>query len=686
MNTNAGADNITKHIGKGPAVLRVAAYLLAVTLVFSAVSILCSTNAVVVNSTEPGVTDLTDFDFAGAIARVATATTDSVFIYPGAFYTPEDFASGRVTQAGVLYTREPHGQGDYGTLRMIFKLPQNEVYAIAGKSVSYAQRLFIDGKEYAPIGVTGDSIETVTPQARRFTEGFYPTGDTTEIVIHYSAFVHADGGGLYPFDIGLARNMVRMEQLITFRDAAVAVALLTAALFFFGLFLFFPKGRYLLWFALACGCIALRGLFTSDKTVMLLLPNLDWYLTIRLEYILTCGMALFSALYLNGLFPGAANCRAIRGFTVFSAACAFFICLTRPIVFTRFIVFFSGAYAAFGIYLLASVVATNLRGKKPSPLSRAEQWLLLFGLGVYAALSALGVYAHQRSIVLLGLDFPQVGMMMFLFLSILALALGFARTDRALGEACRVEHEMEETNKKLERLDRLRKSFLANISHEMKTPLSSMKGYALLAAEDIDEGTADADTRKNMRMLSREAQRLSDLAAGLLRISAAADTEMTWERQVLNLSEIFEQAADACRAIAAKNNNRLVTHIGDGLPPVRVNADMIHQILLNLTANANRHTRNGTITFSGKLENGKIIVAVSDNGKGISSELLPRVFERRVSDGGGDGLGLAICKDIVEAHGGRIGIESTPGEGTRVTFTLPEREGGTKDEADNIDD
>lgn len=153
-------------------------YLLIATIVFVLITSLSTDNLVTVNADKPGITDLTDFDFSSQIAQIATESTNSVYIYSGAFYTPEDFASGNVPQEGVLYDRTEGAQGDYGTLYMEIKLPPDHVYAIAAKNVSYAQRLFIDGKEYSSVGMPSDQAEAVIPQSRRFVEAFLPAGRT----------------------------------------------------------------------------------------------------------------------------------------------------------------------------------------------------------------------------------------------------------------------------------------------------------------------------------------------------------------------------------------------------------------------------------------------------------------------------------------------------------------------------
>lgn len=646
---------------------RMAAYLLAVMLVFGCIFVLCTLRVSTAPSPSSGVIDLTGIDFT---EEIATVRNTNFLMYPGAFYMPEDFAQGNVSQQGISYGMGEAKLGEWGTLRVLLQLPPGEAYAIAGKNVSYAQRLFIDGKEHAAIGVPADSADKVTPKTTRFATGFQPEGDTTEIIIHYAAFVYADGGGLYSFVIGLVQNVVRYEQLKVFRITAVTVALVTAALFFFGLFLFFAKASYFLWFALVCLCVALHGLLTSDKYIMLLLPNLNWYLAIRLEFTMNCGMAIFSMLYINSLFPSVAHRWVVRGLLAFFASNLLLIYLVPPVVFSHYATLFVGTYAGLVSCLLLAVLRAALRKKLTSPLSGTEQILLLCALVVYMICSVTGIYAHQSAIYLWGLDYPQVGTMAFLFINVMALVLGFARTESERDEAYRRERELHEQNKLLDRVNRMKSDLVATVAHETRTPLAVLSGYAELISGDMRRRGVDEQTAADLDRIADETQRIARIMEEAQRLSRAKDNAA--HKAQIQLIDIIRPIARLYAPILERKQTRLTVRLPDELPTVFANAEEITQVLFNLLSNAEKHTENGEVVLSAASDGGFMAVCVADSGTGIRPGFLPRVFERHMHDDAeGTGLGLPICKEIIEAHGGEISIESTLKKGTAVTFILP---------------
>jgi signal transduction histidine kinase len=141
----------------------------------------------------------------------------------------------------------------------------------------------------------------------------------------------------------------------------------------------------------------------------------------------------------------------------------------------------------------------------------------------------------------------------------------------------------------------------------------------------------------------------------------------------LDFAALLDAGAGAFRALLKKDGNSLVLRIPDGLPLLTGNRDMLKQVVNNLIFNAGKHTRGGEITVSLEQDGDSLVAAVADTGEGIDPDILPRIFERGVSGDGATGYGLSICKTIVEMHGGEIHIESDPGKGTTVRFSLPLR-------------
>jgi signal transduction histidine kinase len=146
----------------------------------------------------------------------------------------------------------------------------------------------------------------------------------------------------------------------------------------------------------------------------------------------------------------------------------------------------------------------------------------------------------------------------------------------------------------------------------------------------------------------------------------------------VDLAYLFREITAAYKILAERSGNRLVSDIPDDIPHIRGNADGLSQVLINLIANADEHTSGGEITVSAVCDGETITASVSDNGEGVPPEALPGIFERkplRARDGGVNGIGLSICRDIVTNHSGRIWMESSPGAGTAVYFTLPVQRG-----------
>lgn len=227
----------------------------------------------------------------------------------------------------------------------------------------------------------------------------------------------------------------------------------------------------------------------------------------------------------------------------------------------------------------------------------------------------------------------------------------------------------------LRRLERLRRELTANVSHELRTPLTSIKGFAetLLGGAMRDEATC----RHFLEIIDKESNRLVKLVDDLLDLSRLENKRISLELSAVDVGEVIQETVARLRPLAGARDFDL--HPAAPEVVALADRDRLAQVLTNLLDNAIKFTPDGgRIAVDWRTANGEVEVTVADSGQGIAETDLPHVFERfykadraRAATPGGSGLGLAITRHIVEAHGGRIRVASTPGVGTTFTFTLP---------------
>ncbi|MBI5080068.1 MAG: HAMP domain-containing protein [Chloroflexi bacterium] len=218
------------------------------------------------------------------------------------------------------------------------------------------------------------------------------------------------------------------------------------------------------------------------------------------------------------------------------------------------------------------------------------------------------------------------------------------------------------------------RDFVANISHELRTPLTSIQGFS----QAILDGTAsDPDSaRRAANVIHDEAERMSRLVNSLLDLARLDAVPASLNRAPTDLGKLLNSAVEKLTLRAGEKNITMKVRI-DPLPSMLADTDRLSQVFTNLLENAIKYTPDGgTVILTARAGTGEAIVSVADSGGGIPAEDLPRIFERfyrvdKARSGKGYGLGLAITKDIVQAHGGSIRVESALGSGTRFTVRLP---------------
>lgn len=214
-----------------------------------------------------------------------------------------------------------------------------------------------------------------------------------------------------------------------------------------------------------------------------------------------------------------------------------------------------------------------------------------------------------------------------------------------------------------------RRSFLADVTHELRTPLAVIRGQAEAIADGVYPGDAE-----HLAPIIDAARALEVLTEDLRTLALSESGALALAREHVDMAALADHAVAAFRAQAEAAGVTLTAEAGDDVPPADADPARISAVLGNLLANALRHTPSGgSIRVAVRGSAGGVELSVSDTGTGIPPDLLPHVFDRFVRGPGstGSGLGLAIALDVVRAHGGTISIESPPGAGTNVRLGLP---------------
>jgi signal transduction histidine kinase len=337
-------------------------------------------------------------------------------------------------------------------------------------------------------------------------------------------------------------------------------------------------------------------------------------------------------------------------------------------------------------------------------------WVLLGGYGLSSGLTFLNVWVTARLMFASQHDLA-LATVLLLFAGGIAMALGYflsvALTNRiiVLSRAAKeisqgrldarvpvsgrdemaslaqtfneMAQQLEEAAEQQQKLDNLRRNLIAWVGHDLRTPLASIRAIVEALADGMVEDPPTVE--RYLRTAQREIRSLSGLIDDLFQLAQLEAGGVPLERSRNAISDLISDTMESFSELAARRSVTLQGSAAPQVDPVWMDAQKIGRVLSNLVGNALRHTpAGGTVEVRAARTADGVQVDVCDSGEGIPAEDLPHIFERfyrgeksRNRTTGGAGLGLAIAKAIVEAHGGRIDVETTPGEGTCFFFVLP---------------
>jgi signal transduction histidine kinase/CheY-like chemotaxis protein len=255
----------------------------------------------------------------------------------------------------------------------------------------------------------------------------------------------------------------------------------------------------------------------------------------------------------------------------------------------------------------------------------------------------------------------------------------------------RLFEETRQARAAAEEADAAKSAFLSTVSHELRTPLTSVLGFAKIIKKRLEDRifpllpAGDAKVRQtveqvgeNLKVVVSEGERLTKLIDDVLDLAKIEAGKLEWHMETVSIGGILDRATAATSSLFEHKGLTLVRDVAPDLPAVVGDADRLLQVVINLISNAVKFTSAGTITCRARVQDDGVAVSVIDTGLGIAPADQPKVFEKFKQVGDtltdkpkGTGLGLPICREIVEHHGGRIWVESEPGKGSTFTFVLP---------------
>ncbi|MGE5415866.1 MAG: ATP-binding protein [Acidobacteriota bacterium] len=569
-----------------------------------------------------------------------------------------------------------------------------------GLKINYmgtSYRLYVNSKLVASDGKVGTSAELSQPSAVPKIAEFTPDSSKLDFVLQVSNYSHRSAGVWSRIVLGSA------EAVHTARERSLSVAILLVGvlvimvLYHLGLFILRPKDKSTLWFALMCLMIILHTGAKGETFLLMLFPGLTWNGLFTLQYIPLYLAVPLLVTFIHTLYLKELSLNVVKSWWGLSA----FYCLTVLVfpapIYTKFMPSFQLLSTVFCLfYILFWVLPSAIKKRREGAVVFFAGAIFLVFTGINDMLTSNVLIRPPYWSPFFLIDF---GSFVFIFSQAFVLASRFtnafatveAMTDELENLVYERTAELEEANEQLKQIDQAKTDFLATVSHEIRTPLTSVLGFADLTQKQLDEVIlplvpeddkkvvrAKHNVKSNLDIIVDEGRRLTTLINDVLDVAKIEAGRVEYHMEPVMLTDVIDRAVAATQGLLANKCLVLEEDIQPGLPAVKGDRDRLIQVVINLISNAVKFTETGIITCRARVAAKEVIVSVIDTGEGIAREEQFKVFEKFKQVGDtltnhpqGTGLGLPICKLIVEDHGGMIWVESELGKGSVFSFTLP---------------
>ncbi len=620
-------------------------------------------------------------------------------------YTPTDFRQNAVHIVPQLVD-VPHSWNNYklegknlpqtgfATYRIQIEFPKDEVGTIKAlymPSVSSAYTLWINGKKMSENGTVGKRRELMIPESVPKVVEFEVNSIQVELIIQASNYNQRKAGITESLLIGEPKTIFQFSEKKLIYRSMIVMSLVIMGLYHAALFAFRRKEPALIFFAIVCITVAIRAILIEQDLAYYILSFLNWEIANKLEYLGATLGVLFISLFSYMQFSDEMN-RRIRNVIVFlMSAYSLFIVLTPALVFTRTMVLLQVFILLTIMYLLYVDMKAFLH-KREGSLLNVGAIFMMFLTGVNDTLYFNNI-VHTT-------ELSSVGLLFFLFTQSIILSkrysMSFTQSERLSHDLAKLnasleqkvqtrtmelEHannELHDVNQKLREAHLSRSRWIGNITHEIAAPLTGIRSYT----KGMLDRVIPSD-KKNMKLVYDQSLYLSQMLHDLHDMAVMENKQIKFELSPVNIQSYISKIYDKYKMDIKKNGITFVLKDGlsqqEGESIVQIDSIRIEQVITNLLRNAQRFVeKEGKIVLElDKLDENYIVIKVADNGTGVNEDELELIFNRfyRGRNQGkphrSSGLGLAIAKEIIEHHKGKLSVESKTGIGSCFYFTLP---------------
>jgi len=549
----------------------------------------------------------------------------------------------------------------YATYRLrIVSAKTDTPMALRIPTMSTAYSMYINDQLIASSGSAAMDKKHFKPEFRPQTVQFLPASSQFDIIVHVSNFIYARGGMWYPIIMGTPEQIGNYDKRIVYRDIFLFTSCFILGLYYLSIFLLRREDKSSLYFVFMCLVVMGRTVIHGDYAVYTLIPMISFGGIVLINYITLYWFPTTLALLLSVLFPREVSLKVVRAFVVYSSAMSLFTLLAPLHFYTKFTGLVIAMVILTALYTLAINWFAFIKKRQNSSIVLLGALIIILG-------ALYDVLCHYRVISLNVGELSSFGFVVFLFLQSFVLARRFSSAFT----------NVEDLSRRLLEMDKIKDEFLANTSHELRTPLNGILGITEAMLRGC-EGKLSNGQKQSLSVIALSSRRLANLVNDILDYSKMKHSELKLDLKPVMIKGIVETTLQVFQQLNDPARIKLVHALPNNLPPVLADENRLAQIMYNLIGNAVKFTEQGNIWVTAK-ECGKMLeVCVEDTGQGIPGDKLANIFKsfEQVDSSitrkhGGTGLGLSITKHLVESHGGKIWVESTPGKGSKFYFALP---------------